>query len=80
MINFEEASNLQMLGAAEIKKLSESELDMLKYFCLSGAQAWMKIGAQQKSSVEDVVLNAYRMGIALGSQLSITNGEIKRRF
>lgn len=79
MIDFEDMKRSQEVGQQEIDSLTEDEKTVLKHYCSLATEALLRLGAQKKSPVDQVVINSLRTGIALGLKLAIVNGEVKRR-
>jgi len=79
MIDFEEMKRRQEEGQKDIDSLEGDERDILKHFCSLATEALLRLGAQKKSPVDQVVINSLKIGIALGLKLSIVNGEVKGR-
>ena len=77
MIDFNEMRQRQEGGLKEIDSLIDDEKKVLKHYCSLATEALLRLGAQKKSPVDQVVINAYKNGIALGLRLSITNGEVQ---
>ena len=46
------------------------------YFCM---QAVIKEGARRQDSTDNLILNAFRSGICLGTGIQVVNGEIQER-
>jgi len=79
MIDFEEMKQRQALGQQDIDSLIDDEKTVLKHYCSLAAEALLRLGSQQKSPVDEIVINAFRLGIALGLYLEITAGEVRAR-
>jgi len=79
MIDFEEMKQRQALGQQDIDSLIDDEKTVLKHYCSLAAEALLRLGSQQKSPVDEIVINAFRLGIALGLHLEITAGEVRAR-
>jgi len=79
MIDFQDMKNRQQQGLAAIDSLQEEERVILQHYCSLATEAMLKMGDQRKSSVDQVVINSYRYGIALGLRLKISEGEIQGR-
>ena len=79
MIDFLDMKLRQEKGLNQIDSLQEDERAVLQHYCSLGTEALMKIGTQRGSPVDQVVINAWRNGIALGLQLQITAGEVLGR-
>ncbi|MBA7607050.1 hypothetical protein ES703_14202 [subsurface metagenome] len=77
MIDFNEMKQRQEVGMQAIDSLIDDEKMVLKHYCSLATEALLRVGAQRKSPVEEVVINAFKNGIALGLRLSITNGEVQ---
>ena len=79
MIDFVEMKRCQEEGLQAIASLEGDERDILKHFCSLSTEALLRLGVQRKAPVDEVVINAFRNGIALGLKLSIINGEVQVR-
>ena len=79
MIDFNEMKQRQEVGLQDIDSLVDDEKTVLKHYCSLGAEALLRLGTQKKSPVDQVVVNAFRLGIALGLHLEITAGEVSGR-
>ena len=79
MLDIETIWAKQTEGSALIAALPEAEKTLVEGYCYLVTQELLKEATRQKSSVEDLVLNTYRYGMALGLALQITNGELKGR-
>jgi len=77
MIDFNEMKQRQELGQQDIDSLIDDEKIVLKHYCSLATEALLRLGAQKKAPVDQVVINSFRTGIALGLRLSITNGEVQ---
>jgi len=77
MIDFNEMKQRQEAGQQDINSLIDDEKMVLKHYCSLAAEALLRLGAQKKAPVDQVVINSFRTGIALGLRLSITNGEVQ---
>ncbi len=72
-------SSLQEAGNTDIDTLQGDEKAVLQHYCSLGTEMLLKMGVRNKAPVDKIVINAYRYGIALGTQLTVVNGEIKER-
>ena len=79
MIDFEEMKQRQEEGQQDIASLINDEKTVLKHYCSLATEALLRLGAQKKAPVDQVVINSFRTGIALGLRLSITGGEVQGR-
>ena len=79
MIDFEDMKQRQEVGLQDIDSLVDDEKTVLKHYCSLATEALLRLGAQKKAPVDEVVINAYRNGIALGLHLEITAGEVSGR-
>jgi len=77
MIDFNEMKRRQEEGQQDIDSLVDDEKTVLKHYCSLATEALLRLGAQKKAPVDQVVINSFRTGIALGLRLSITNGEVQ---
>ena len=79
MIDFNEMKQRQGVGLQDIDSLVDDEKTVLKHYCSLATEALLRLGAQKKAPVDEVVINAYRNGIALGLHLELTAGEVRGR-
>ncbi len=79
MIDFEDMKRRQQEGLATIGTLEADEKEILQHYCSLATEALLRMGVQRKASVDEVVLNAYKNGIALGLCLQITQGGVQGR-
>ena len=79
MIDFQDMKHRQEEGLAIIGTLLPDERDILQHYCSLSTEAFLRMGVQRKAPVSQVVMNAYRNGIALGLCLKVTQGEIQGR-
>jgi len=79
MIDFAEMKQYQEEGQKDIDSLEGDEKDILQHYCSLGTEALLRLGAQRKAPVDQVVINAFRTGIALGLKLQVTAGEVRGR-
>jgi len=79
MIDFAEMKRCQEEGQRDIDSLEGDERDILKHYCSLGTEALLRLGLRGKHPVDEVVINAFRTGIALGLKLTIINGEVQGR-
>jgi len=79
MIDFQDMNSRQQAGLSEINSLQDDERAVLQHYCSLATEALMKMADQRKSPTDQMVINSYRYGIALGLQLKITQGEVLGR-
>lgn len=79
MIDFEGMKRRQEEGLNSIGTLEADEKAVLQHYCSLATEALLRLGVQRKAPVEEVVINAYRNGIALGLRLMVTQGEVQGR-
>lgn len=79
MIDFEEMKQRQALGQQDIDSLIDDEKMVLQHYCSLATEALLRLGSQQKSPVDQVVVNSLRIGIALGLHLTVAEGEVRGR-
>jgi len=79
MIDFDEMKQCQEEGQRDIDSLEDDERGILKHFCSLATEAFLRLGAQRKAPVDQVVINAFRSGIALGLRLDVSAGEVRGR-
>ncbi|MBU1067195.1 hypothetical protein KKE60_05380 [Patescibacteria group bacterium] len=80
MIDFDDMKRRQEEGLKLVDSLQEDELMILRHYCSLSTEALIKMGAQRKSSTDQVVINALKNGIALGLRLQVVDGEIQGRL
>jgi len=76
MIAFNEMKNRQMEGSSLVDSLTEDEVTVLRHYCSLLTEALMKKGAEEKKTVDQLVINAVKTGISLGVRLDIKDGEV----
>lgn len=79
MIDFQDMNKRQQEGLVAIESLQEQETSVLRHYCSMATEALLTESSHRKSSVDQVVINAYKYGIALGIQLKVVKGEIRGR-
>lgn len=79
MLGLQQLIDAQKQGERLLTNLTDDEKVIIQNYCYAAAGGLMQLGAQEKAHVNEIVMNAFRNGIALGSQVTITNGEIRRR-
>ena len=79
MIDFEEMNRRQQEGLTNIDSLQEDEKAVLQHYCSLATEVLLKMGSQRKAPVDQLVINAYKYGIALGLRLQVTQGELQGR-
>ena len=79
MIDFDEMKQRQEEGQQAIDSLIDDEKTVLKHYCSLATEALLRLGAQKKAPVDQVVINSFKSGIALGLRLSIAGGEVQGR-
>ena len=79
MIDFEEMKRCQEEGQRDIDSLEGDERVILKHYCSLSTEALLRLGIQRKAVFDEVVINAFRTGLALGLKLYITNSEVRGR-
>jgi len=79
MIDFEEMKQRLEEGLQAIDALEGDEKDILKHYCSLSTEALLRLGVQRKAPVDEVVINSFKNGIALGLNLAIINGEVRGR-
>ncbi len=66
-------------GEKLLSGLTPQEKTILSSFCWLSGNGLLTTASKKKASVNEVVMNAYRRGIALGITLSVQNSEVKVR-
>jgi len=79
MIDFNEMKQRQEEGQQDIDSLVDDEKAVLKHYCSLAAEALLRLGSQRKAPVDQVVINSFRTGIALGLRLTVAGGEVQGR-
>lgn len=79
MIDFQDMNSRQQAGLSQVGALQEDERAVLQHYCSLATEELIKQGEKRQAPVDQLVINAYRYGIALGLQLQVTNGEILGR-
>ncbi|GAG57089.1 unnamed protein product [marine sediment metagenome] len=79
MIDFNEMKQRQEEGQQDIDSLIDDEQTVLKHYCSLATEALLRLGAQKKAPVDQVVINSFRTGIALGLRLTVAGGEVQGR-
>lgn len=79
MIDFNDMNKRQQEGLTVIDSLKEDEIAVLRHYCSLATEALMKMCDQRQSPVDQMVINAYKYGIALGLRLQVTDRELKGR-
>ncbi len=79
MIDFEEMKQRQEMGQQDIDSLVDDEKTVLRHYCSLATEALLRMGTQRGAPVDQVVINSFKTGIALGLRLSITGGEVQGR-
>lgn len=79
MIDFDDMKQRQEVGQQDIDSLIEDEKTVLKHYCSLATEALLRLGSQKKSPVDQVVINSFRLGIALGLHLEVIAGEVRGR-
>jgi|GEM_PF-1368969 len=69
----------QKRGESQITSLDDDEKTIVQSYCYLAANELLKMGAQKGALVNEVVMNAFKSGLALGSQLSINNNRVDVR-
>ena len=79
VVDFHVLKNLQQAGLADINSLKGPEEIVLQNYCYLLARDILEIGLQHKKKVNDLVINAVKCGIALGTKLQVKDGEVTGR-
>lgn len=79
MIDFEEMNHRQQEGLTDIDSLQEDEKMVLQHYCSLATEALLKMGSQRKAPVDQVIINSFKYGIALGLRLTVAGGEVRGR-
>ncbi len=79
MLDLDEITACQTLGMENINTLPEGELDpLIGYFSLAGNEL-LKFGAKNHFPLGEAMVNAIRIGMALGLETRIEKGQLVRR-
>jgi len=79
MIDFQDMVRRQQLGSAQITTLQGDEKAVLQHYCSLATEDVLTEGTKRNATIDQVVINAIRLGIGLGLELKITNGEVQGR-
>ena len=79
MINFEKMRQLLDGNNKEISTLSKDELTVLQGFSAYASDQVVNLGLSRKSSIGDIAVNAFRMGVAFGLGIKIEGGKLVER-
>ncbi len=79
MIDFQDMKTRHQDGLKLLDSLQEDETAVLRHYCSLATEALMKIGAQRQAPVDQMIINAFKQGIALGLRLQVTDGELQGR-
>jgi hypothetical protein len=79
VIDFDDMNQRQQDGLTQVNSLQEDERAVLQHYCSLATEVLMEEGDKRKAPIDQVVINAYRYGIALGLKLQVVNGEIQGR-
>lgn len=79
MIDFNDMKRRQEEGLKLVDSLQEDERDILRHYCSLSTEALVNMGAQKGSSIDQVIINALKTGIALGLRLQVVSGEVQGR-
>ena len=79
MIDFVEMKQRQEEGQQDIASLIDDEKTVLQHYCSLATEALLRLGAQKKAPADQVVINSFRTGIALGLHLTVAEGEVQGR-
>ena len=77
MIDLKDMIQRQQNGAMLIENLQPDEKEILQHYCSLSAQGLLDMGKQRGATINEIIINAMRNGIALGLQLMIENREVK---
>jgi len=77
MIDFSEMKQRQEDGQQDIDSLVDDEKAVLQHYCSLVTEALLRLGTQRNAPVDQVVINAFRTGIALGLRLTVAGGEVQ---
>jgi hypothetical protein len=80
MLDLDEIGALQTLGTQKINSLPKGELGPLVGYCSLIGNDLIKFAAQHKASTGEAMVNAIRLGIALGLEVQIKDGQLQRRI
>ena len=79
MLDFQDIMRLQVEGLRQVETIDDLEREVLTHFCSLSAEALMRMGAQRKAPIDEVMVNAFKNGLALGLRLTINNREVFQR-
>jgi hypothetical protein len=79
LLNLQQLIDAQKRGEAQLTNLTDEEKTVIQAYCYAAAGGLLQAGVQNKAQFDEIVMNAFRNGIALGCQVEITNRAINRR-
>ena len=79
MIDFDEMNRRHQEGLTQVDSLEGDEKTVLMHYCSLATEVLMRLAAHRKAPVNELAVNAYKNGIALGLRLRITQGEVQGR-
>lgn len=79
MIDLKEITRRQQIGLQQVDGLEDVERELIKYYCQLTGEQLVNLGTQNKAPFDEVVVNALRVGLALGLQLKVSQGKILGR-
>ena len=79
MLDLAKTIQAQQAGETLLTGITEDEKTILSSYCWLAGRDLLKAGAQRQAPVDEVVMNAFRNGIALGLCLKVTNHQILER-
>ena len=69
----------QAQGNAQLKTLAHDEQTVIQNYAVVAAREIAKAGAQREQSASNIILNAFRSGMALGLSIEISARQVKAR-
>ncbi len=79
MLDLHQLIKLQKNGNQLINTLGHDDMVIMQNYCLLAARGLLKEGAGTNQSTTNIVLNAFRNGIALGLGVKVAGGQVQER-
>jgi mannitol-1-phosphate/altronate dehydrogenase len=79
VIDFDDMNKRQQNGLTLVNSLQDDERAVLQHYCSLATEVLMDEADKRKAPIDQMVINAYKYGIALGLQLQVVNGEVLGR-
>ena len=79
MIDFKSLLDHQKNGMAELDQLTEEELPVFIAYCSMVADDYGKLANSTQMNIDELVVNSFRSGVALGLKIKVDQGQLLRR-